>query len=171
MNNEFYQNILARRTIRKYKETLPNINDLKLIAVVMKGSTSQKRFDDAKTLLDYGFANFSNKVLVTKGAEVSKIEIEKANKKEVTVVAEDDLIALVNKGDEKDIRTEVIFNKNITAPLEYLEVIGVQKCYLNDELIGEVNLVTNEKIERKSMLNFISLLIEQVGRLGRKQSI
>lgn len=146
-------------------------NDLKLIAVVMKGPTSQKRFDDAKTLLDYGFANFSNKVLVTKGAEVSKIEIEKANKKEVTVVAEDDLIALVNKGDEKDIRTEVIFNENITAPLEYLEVIGVQKCYLNDELIGEVNLVTNEKIERKSMLNFISLLIEQVGRLGRKQSI
>ena len=32
-------------------------NDMKLIAVVMKGPTSQQRFDDAKALLDYGFAN------------------------------------------------------------------------------------------------------------------
>jgi hypothetical protein len=25
----------------------------------------------------------------------------------------------------------------------------VQRCYLNDELIGEVKVVTNEKVERK----------------------
>lgn len=124
-------------------------NDLKLIAVVMRGPTSQKRFDDAKKLLDYGFANFSNKVIINKGEEATKIEIEKADKKEVTVVAEDDLSVLVNKGDEKNIRTEIILNENIAAPLEYLEQVGVQKCYLNDELIGEVNLVTNEKVERK----------------------
>ncbi len=124
-------------------------NDLKLIAVVMRGPTSQKRFDDAKKLLDYGFANFSNKIIVSKGAEATKIEIEKANKKEVTVVAENDLIVLLNKGDEKNVKMEIILNENISAPLKYLEQVGVQKCYLNDELIGEVNLVTNEKVERK----------------------
>ena len=55
-------------------------NDLKLIAVVMRGPTSQKRFDDAKTLLDYGFANFSNKVIITKGAVTTTIEIQKPKK-------------------------------------------------------------------------------------------
>lgn len=142
-------------------------NDLKLIAVVLHGTTSQKRFDDAKKLLDYGFANFSNKVLVKKGDEVTKIEIAKAKQKEVTVVAEENLTVLINKGDEKNVRTEIVLNENIKAPLEYLEVVGVQKCYLNDELIGEINLVTHEKVERKNVANFWNELVRFAYKLGR----
>lgn len=142
-------------------------NDLKLIAVVLHGTTSQKRFDDAKKLLDYGFANFSNKVLVKKGDEVTKIEIAKAKQKEVTVVAEENLTVLINKGDEKNVRTEIVLNENIKAPLEYLEAVGVQKCYLNDELIGEINLVTHEKVERKNVANFWNELVRFSYKLGR----
>ena len=47
---------------------------------------------------------------------------------------------LLNKGDEKNIRTEIVLNENISAPLEYLEPVGVQKCYLNDELINKMYL-------------------------------
>lgn len=134
-------------------------NDLSLIAVVLKGPTSQERFDDAKTLLDYGFANFSNKVIITKGTVATTIEIQKAKKSEVAIIAENDLTALLNKGDEKNIRTEIILNENISAPLEYLEPVGVQKCYLNDELIGEINLVSNEKIDKKKWSDFVTEIL------------
>ncbi len=142
-------------------------NDLKLIAVVLHGTTSQKRFDDAKKLLDYGFANFSNKVLVKKGDEVTKTEIAKAKQKEVTVVAEENLTALINKGDEKNVRTEIVLNENIKAPLEYLEVVGVLKCYLNDDVIGEVNLVINSKVEKKSLIDFWGEVVMFAYKLGR----
>ncbi len=142
-------------------------NDMKLIAVVMKGPTSQQRFDDAKTLLDYGFANFNNKVLVTKGNEVTKLEITKAKQKEVTIVAEENLSVLINKGDEKNVRTDIILNENIKAPLEYFEIVGVERCYLNDEIVGEVNLVTNSKAEKKSVIDFWNELIMIAYKLGR----
>ena len=133
----------------------------------MRGPTSQKRFDDAKTLLDYGFANFSNKVIVKKGEDVTTVQISKANKTEIKVVAESDLTTLLNKGDEKNIRTEIILNENISAPLEYLEPVGVIKCYLNEEEIGQVNLVSNEKVESKKWGNFFTEIFELVFGLGR----
>lgn len=142
-------------------------NDLNLIAVVMKGPTSQERFDDAKALLDYGFANFSNKVLVKKDEVVTTLQIDKAKIPEVEIVVGNDLSALVNKGDEKSITTEIIMNDGIKAPLEYYEPVGVQKCYLNGEEIGEVNLVTKEKVEAKKWGNFFSELLNQSFRLGR----
>lgn len=142
-------------------------NDLKLIAVVMKGPTSQQRFDDAKTLLDYGFANFSNKVLQTKGEVVTKIEIPKSKQPEIDLIAEENLTTLINKGDEKNLRTEIILNEDIKAPLEYLEPVGTLKCYLNDELIGEVNLVTSIKVEKKSMIDFLFENLVFTYKLGR----
>ena len=142
-------------------------NDLSLIAVVMKGSTSQNRFNDATKLLDYGFANFSNKQLTKANEKIDTIEIEKAKKSTVDVVTEKEFSLLLNKGDEKNIRIENVFNENISAPLEYFEVVGVQKYYLNDEFVGEVNLVASEKIEAKNMGDFVNQLVNFVYKLGR----
>lgn len=131
-------------------------NDLNLIAVVMRGATSQERFDDAKALLDYGFANFSNKVIIHKGDVAETIPIEKARKEQVEIVAENDLSALLSKGAEKDVRTEIVLDENIKAPLEYYEKVGVERCYLGEKLIGEINLVANEKVEGKKYIDFFS---------------
>ena len=142
-------------------------NDLKLIAVVMRGPTSQERFDDAKALLDYGFANFSNKVIIHKGDVAETVPISKARKDEVQIVAENDLSALLSKGTEKDVKTVIILNENIKAPLEYYQKVGVEKCYLGEELIGEINLVANEEIEAKKYIDFFSEVFECGFRLGR----
>lgn len=142
-------------------------NDLNLIAVVMKGPTSQQRFDDAKALLDYGFASFSNKVLVKKDEVVTTITIDKAKQAEVAIIAGNDLTALVNKGNEKNITTEIVLNENIKAPLDYYEPVGVLRCYLNEDVIGEINLVTKEKVEAKKWGNFFSEILSQGYKLGR----
>ena len=142
-------------------------NDLNLIAVVMRGPTSQQRFDDAKALLDYGFANFSNKVIINKGDVAQTVSIDKARKDEVDIVAENNLSALLNKGAEKDIRTEIILDENIKAPIDYYEKVGVERCYLGDELIGEINLVASEKVDAKKYMDFFSEIFECEYRLGR----
>ncbi len=142
-------------------------NDLKLIAVVLKGSTSQKRFDDAKTLLDYGFANFSNKIIAKKDDVVGNLQVEKSNLKEVDVIVENDVASLVPKGEEKNIRKEVLYNENISAPLKYREKVGVINCYLNDELIQSENVLVNQEVKRKNVVDFFNELIKFSYRLGR----
>ena len=95
------------------------------------------------------------------------IPIEKARKEQVEIVAENDLSALLNKGAEKDVRIEIVLDENIKAPLEYYEKVGVERCYLGDELIGEINLVANEKVEAKKYLDFFSEVFGCGYRLGR----
>lgn len=130
-------------------------NDLKLIAVVMHGTTSSSRFEDAKKLLDYGFANFANKKIVSKGDVNTSIKIFKGVKDSLEIIAENDLSILTSKGDDKKIRIEDVIYENVTAPVKYLDVVGVKRAYLNDDLIGEVNLVANENINKKSWFNFL----------------
>ena len=67
----------------------------------------------------------------------------------------------MNKGDEKNVQTEIVLNENISAPLEYLEKVGVQKCYLNGEIIGEVDLLVNQKVENKDVLDFMIEIINR----------
>ena len=50
--------------------------DLSLIAVVLKGPTSEIRFSEAKKLLDYGFANYSYSGALIKNSETGNITSE-----------------------------------------------------------------------------------------------
>ena len=142
-------------------------NDLSLIAVVMKGPTSQQRFNDATKLLDFGFANFSNTIAVKKDQVMEKIKIEKANIEEVEIITENDVNILCTKGDEKNIRTEIVYDENIKAPLEYREKVGVVNCYLNDEIVGTTNLLVNQEVKSKNIIDFMNELIVFAYKLGR----
>ena len=133
----------------------------------MKGPTSQQRFNDATKLLDFGFANFSNTVAVKKEQIMEKIKIEKANIEEVEIITENDVNILCAKGDEKNIKTEIIYDENISAPLEYREKVGMINCYLNDELVGKANLLVNQEVKGKNIIDFMNELIVFTYRLGR----
>lgn len=143
-------------------------NDLKLIAVVMKGENSQKRFDDAKTLLDYGFANYSSKQLCKRGDILTKISIEKAKKKEAEIIIGEDKYALVGKGSGNETLTETIMQEKISAPLEYNDKVGEIVYKLNDEEIARVSLMTNEKIDRKNVIDFNNEIVDLWFTLGRR---
>lgn len=143
-------------------------NDLKLIAVVMKGENSQKRFDDTKTLLDYGFANYSSKQLCKRGDILTKIPIEKAKKKEAEIIIGEDKYALVGKGSGNEILTETIMQEKISAPLEYNDKVGEIVYKLNDEEIARVSLMTNEKIDRKNAIDFNNEIVDLWFTLGRR---
>lgn len=142
-------------------------NDMNLIAVVMKGSTSQKRFDDAKTLLDYGFANYTSQALCKRGDVVQTIEIEKAKKDKVDLIISEDKYALLGKADGKNITKEIHLSENISAPLEYNEKVGYIEFLLNGEPVERVDIVTNEKVERKGLISFNNELIDFWYRSGR----
>lgn len=142
-------------------------NDLKLIAVVVHATTGQNRFEDAKKVLDFGFANFVNKIVMPKEQVIEKIKVEKGNLDEVEVTIKNDIAVLLSKGDEKGIRIEKIYDEKVLAPLAYMEKVGVVNCYLNDELIKSEDILVNQEVKRKNFGNYLNELLVFTYTLGR----
>ena len=140
---------------------------MKLIAVVMKGPTSQQRFDDAKTLLDYGFANYASVNVGKKGEIVQTMEIPKSKQRKTDFIIENDYSVLVSKADKDKVEKEILLDETIEAPLEYLQKVGTINYKLNGEIIGQGNIVSGSKVEKMGWDNFFAEVSGLWFRVGR----
>ena len=131
-------------------------NDMQLIAVVLGAPTSAERFASAKSLLDYGFANYAVNTQITAGDEVQKIAVEKGVDKEVGVVAGDSCSTLVKKGQEDNITKEIKIDETITAPIEAGQKIGTMTISRDGEVIADIDLNASSAVEK----NGIGLIIK-----------
>ncbi len=126
-------------------------NDMQLIAVVLGAPTSAERFASAKSLLDYGFANYAVNTQITAGDEVQKIAVEKGVDKEVGVVAGDSCSTLVKKGQEDNITKEIKIDETITAPIEAGQKIGTMTISRDSEVIADIDLNASSAVEKKGI--------------------
>lgn len=126
-------------------------NDMQLIAVVLGAPTSAERFASAKSLLDYGFANYAVNTQITAGDEVQKIAVEKGVDKEVDVVAGDSCSTLVKKGQEDNITKEIKIDETITAPIEAGQKIGTMTISRDGEVIADIDLNASSAVEKKGI--------------------
>lgn len=126
-------------------------NDMQLIAVVLGAPTSAERFASAKSLLDYGFANYAVNTQITAGDEVQKIAVEKGVDKEVDVVAGDSCSTLVKKGQEDNITKEIKIDETITAPIEAGQKIGTMTISRDGEVIADIDLNALSAVEKKGI--------------------
>lgn len=126
-------------------------NDMQLIAVVLGAPTSAERFASAKSLLDYGFANYAVNTQITAGDEVQNIAVEKGVDKEVGVVAGDSCSTLVKKGQEDNITKEIKIDETITAPIEAGQKIGTMTISRDGEVIADIDLNASSAVEKKGI--------------------
>ena len=126
-------------------------NDMQLIAVVLGAPTSAERFASAKSLLDYGFANYAVNTQITAGDEVQKIAGEKGVDEEVGVVAGDSCSTLVKKGQEDNITKEIKIDETITAPIEAGQKIGTMTISRDGEVIADIDLNASSAVEKKGI--------------------
>lgn len=126
-------------------------NDMQLIAVVLGAPTSAERFASAKSLLDYGFANYAVNIQITAGDEVQNIAVEKGVDKEVGVVAGDSCSTLVKKGQEDNITKEIKIDETITAPIEAGQKIGTMTISRDGEVIADIDLNASSAVEKKGI--------------------
>ena len=131
---------------------------LSLVAVVMAGETSTDRFEGAKKLLDFGFANFSFSQI---GAELRETEIPvlKGEKKTLKIKATEELSLLAQKSAKNDIKRETEWNKNITAPIKKGQTGGYVNIYNGEENIGKIPIRATESIKQRTFgLSFGKIL-------------
>jgi D-alanyl-D-alanine carboxypeptidase (penicillin-binding protein 5/6) len=129
-------------------------DNMSLIAVVMKAPTSKVRFQNASTLLDYGFSNFEYKSLVCANDTIKSVKVTKGISPTVNAIAETDCGTLVSKGNDVNIEQNISIEDNISAPISKGQIIGKVTYNLNGDIVSECNLIASDDI---SKINFFSM--------------
>ena len=135
-----------------------------LIAVTMKG-ISLEMYQDAHNLFNYGFGEYENATLISKNTFVKNIKIANADSKEISVITETELTALIEKSSSGDIKSNVIMN-DITLPIEKNDVVGKIEYTLNNEVIGTVNLISPISVKSTAVENQGNIFLTIVKFIG-----
>ncbi len=130
-------------------------DNMQLIAVVLGAPTSAKRFESAKALLDYGFANYGVRIHTTEGEEIVRSEVEKGKTKDFKVVSGKDFTELISKAENGECEKQVILNEKITAPLHTGDKVGTLRFVRGGEEIGEVDLLCGEEVEKQGIFEIM----------------
>lgn len=143
-------------------------DNLSLIAVVMRAPTPKDRVSNARNLLDYGFSNFEYVKNSTKGEVIKKVSVEKGLEKEVEFSYEKDSGVVLKRGEASKIENKIIIDKKITAPIKKDQKLGKVEFYLDNEKIGETNLVSSSDVQKISMTTNFKFILKNWFNLLRK---
>ena len=120
---------------------------LSLVAVVLAGETSSDRFEGAKKMLDYGFANYSFKEISAELKEKEK-EIDGGTEKNVAVKAEDTVSILLPKTAKEEITRITEWNSKISAPVKKGDILGYVNVYSGENQIGRIPIVAQNNVKK-----------------------
>jgi len=141
-------------------------NNIPLISVVLKSTTSTSRYEDSKNILKYAFENNTIRTIVELGTNVQTINVKNATQdsKKLNVILENSIIAVVNvQNENKNIEPKININNELVAPIEKGQVIGT----VSYEIEGKTytaNLIAETAVEKSNMglifiLIFLGILI------------
>lgn len=106
-------------------------------------------WNDHTYLLNYGFDNFETEVVAKKEEYASSYVYDKKNNRSVQLNFGDDFIVSVAENDV--IKTEIMYEKIILPAKKGIKA-GSMIVYCNGEKIGEIDLITDKKLNKLSFL-------------------
>ena len=136
-------------------------DNLELIAVVLgagsDNETNINKFASAINLFEYGFNNFSNRVLCSKNSVFKVVNPKNASKdtNSLNILYENEISVLVNNSlNSLDLSPEVELDDKISAPITKGSVIG-KVTYTVDNIKYTTNLIAGQDIESNSIFPII----------------
>ncbi len=128
-------------------------NGLRLIAVVLGTPNSQTRFDEARAMLDYGFANYKRVTLLQAGDRLGKtVRVKMGMQDELEAAAGSGVSMLIRPGQEKQLSMEVELPEVVDAPVKQGDTLGVVRVLLNGEIIAKLPAVASEDVGMPGLL-------------------
>ena len=134
---------------------------MELIAVVMKAPTTAQRFDDAKALLDYGFANYAL-VDVYPDAPLAPVDVLLGTVEQVQPQLNRDCRLLVRKGEESQVTTQLTVAQDVEAPVDQGQILGQMEVYVGGELRDTSPIVSAQQVDRLTVPGIFGQLLRQL---------
>lgn len=128
-----------------------------LIAVVLRSNTDNNRYNDTKTLFNYGFDNFSKKDIVKSGSTIKTIDVKNATSatKNLNLVAETGINTMVTNDKLNDtIEPQINLNEHLQAPIKKDSIVGTA-TYTVDNIKYTINLKAGNEVKKSYTLYLV----------------
>lgn len=137
-------------------------NGLHLIAVVMGSDNSKDRFEGAKALLNYGFANFKTVMPQYDKALVTPVKVIKGYTEYITPETGNIKALTVKSGDENKIEVQVEIATDVEAPVEKGQKLGSVTFSLDGKTIAEYPLTATQGVKKLTLFEVMKRLMSSL---------
>ena len=139
-----------------------NINDMRIIAVVMGEPDSDTRNKDVSSIFDYVYAQYGLQKIVDAETILKEVKVEKGKNEYAKIVAKEDITDLYNKNDgETDFTYDIDINK-IKAPISKGDVVGKLTLKENGNTIKTVDLTVQEDVKKANIFELYLRYLKQI---------
>ena len=129
-------------------------NNTRFISCVIGAESSKERFFIASELLNYGFNNYTNKVIFNKNQKVATVNIKGAKNNNIDVFAKEDITVFSKNNTKIDYDIEII-QEQIKAPISSGTVVAKAVVTSNNKKC-EYDLVITEDVLEKDYLDSLN---------------
>ena len=123
---------------------------MELIAVVMHCDTSTNRFQSAKALLDYGFANFAL-VSAEPDAPLGTVKVVLGRESVLTPILQESAPVLIEKGEQAQVTKTVELPSELTAPIQAGQQIGTLTIRTDSRVLAKIPILAPTAVEKLSL--------------------
>ena len=128
-------------------------NGMRLIAIVLGTPVSQTRFDGARAMLDYGFANYQRIAIANKGDLLGEtLPIHGGAADTVDLALGSGLSMLLKNGQQSGLKMELALPEYADAPIAKGDVLGTVNVMLNGQVIAKLNCVAATDVPRPGFI-------------------
>lgn len=123
-------------------------NNMRLVSVVLGGSTSDDRFASAINMFEYGFANYKNKIVLDKSVTLNDEFFARGGKRDTFKVRPERNSYVFSAVNETPEISYHMVAYDVKAPVAENSVVGYIEVYKNNVLTDTVNVVAAENLEK-----------------------
>ena len=137
--------------------------NLHLIAVVLGAENSTDRFEGAKALLNYGFANYETVTPNFDSSLITDVNVIKGIEQSVTPQVEKVLPMTLETGTGAKIQPKINLALSVEAPVEKGQLLGTLDFEIDGNVIASYNIVSPVEIRK---INFGDMLMRLLRSLS-----
>lgn len=133
----------------------------RLIAVVNGLKSNKERTNETESIVNYGFANFTNLDIMNKNQAVDKVKVIDGESKEVELITPKNILLTLHRTHIKNVKVSIKYNNPVVAPVNEGQKLG-DLIILTHEGEKTFPLVASREVKKATFLqrlssNFISL--------------
>ena len=124
----------------------------RLLSIVLGTESESARANESQKLLNWGYTAYEAVKLYDAGAAVVTPKVWKGAESAVKVGRPQGVIVAVPAGSGAQLKTEVVRNEPIVAPVAKGQVLGTLKVRSGEQIVAEVPLVALDAVEQAGVI-------------------
>ena len=128
-------------------------NGMRLVAIVLGTPVSQTRFNEARAMLDYGFANYQRMAVANKGDLLGEsVPVKGGAADSVELALGNGLSMLLKNGQQSGLRLELSLPEYVEAPVHQGDVVGTVNVLMDGKIIARLACVAAVDVPRPGFI-------------------